>query len=46
VSELEDSWGSVLVSHSCENLVAEAGDNSGTQSKGNVRRWKPLPEDW
>jgi hypothetical protein len=25
-----------------EKLVAEAGDSSGTQRKGNVRRWKPL----
>jgi hypothetical protein len=23
-------------------VVAEAGDSSGTQRKGNVRRWKPL----
>jgi hypothetical protein len=29
----------------CEKLVAEAGDSSGTQKKGNVRRWKPLPSD-
>jgi hypothetical protein len=28
---------------SCEKLVAKAGDISGTQRKGNVRRWKPLP---
>jgi hypothetical protein len=27
---------------SWELLVAEAGDSSGTQRKGNVRRWKPL----
>jgi hypothetical protein len=26
-----------------EQLVAEAGYSSGTQRKGNVRRWKPLP---
>jgi hypothetical protein len=26
--------------------VIEAGDISGTQRKGNVRRWKPLPEMW
>jgi hypothetical protein len=26
-----------------EKLVAEAGDISGTQRKGNVLRWKPLP---
>jgi hypothetical protein len=24
-------------------LVDEAGDSSGTQRKGKVRRWKPLP---
>jgi hypothetical protein len=24
-------------------VVPEAGDSSGTQKKGNVRRWKPLP---
>jgi hypothetical protein len=28
-----------------EKLVAEAGDSSGTQRKGNVRRWKPLPSN-
>jgi hypothetical protein len=28
-----------------EKLVAEAGDSSGTQRKGNVRRWKPLPKN-
>jgi hypothetical protein len=32
-----------IESCSCENLVAEAGDSSGKQTKGNVRRWKPLP---
>jgi hypothetical protein len=26
-----------------EKLVAEARDSSGTQRKGNVHRWKPLP---
>jgi hypothetical protein len=25
--------------------VAEAGDSSGTERKGNVRRWKPLPSN-
>jgi hypothetical protein len=25
-----------------EKLVAETGDSSGTQRKGNVNRWKPL----
>jgi hypothetical protein len=43
VSELEDCCGSVVVSCCCENPAAEAGDSSGTQRKGNVRRWKPLP---
>jgi hypothetical protein len=27
-------------------LVAEAGNSSGTQRKGSVRCWKLLPEDW
>jgi hypothetical protein len=22
------------------------GDSSGTQRKGNVRHWKPVPDDW
>jgi hypothetical protein len=26
-----------------EMLVAQAGDSSGTHSKKNARRWKPLP---
>jgi hypothetical protein len=34
--------GSVLVSCCCEKLIAEVGDSSGSQSKENVRRWKPL----
>jgi hypothetical protein len=29
----------------CEELVAEPGDSSGIQGKGNVRRWKPLPNN-
>jgi hypothetical protein len=28
-----------------EKLVAEAGDSSETQSKENVRLWKPLPSN-
>jgi hypothetical protein len=28
-----------------EKLVAEVGDSSGTQRKGNVLRWKPLPSN-
>jgi hypothetical protein len=45
VSELKNYWGSVVVSCFCENVVAEAGDSSGTQRKGNVRSWKPLPSN-
>jgi hypothetical protein len=26
-------------------LIAEAGDSSGTQRKGNVYCWNPLPEN-
>jgi uncharacterized protein (DUF3084 family) len=26
-----------------EKLIAKGGDSSGTQRKGNIRRWKPLP---
>jgi hypothetical protein len=33
------------VSCCCEKLVAEAGDSVGTQRKGNVRHWKPLPSN-
>jgi hypothetical protein len=28
-----------------EKLVAEASGSAGTQWKGNVRRWKPLPSN-
>jgi hypothetical protein len=28
-----------------EKLLAEAGESSGTQRKGNVRNWKPLPSN-
>jgi hypothetical protein len=45
MSELEDCCGSVVVNCYCEKLVAEAGDSSGTQKKGNVRHWKPLPDN-
>jgi hypothetical protein len=34
---------SIVVSCCCEKVVTEVGDSSGTQRKGNVRRWKPLP---
>lgn len=27
-------------------LVAEAEDSLGIQGKGNVRLWKPVPENW
>jgi hypothetical protein len=43
VSELEDCWGSVVVSCCLQKLVPEAGDGPGTKRKRNVRRWKPLP---
>jgi hypothetical protein len=45
VSELEYCWCSVFVSCCCKKLVAEAGDSSGTQRMGNIRRWKPLPSN-
>jgi hypothetical protein len=37
-------WVRVSVVRS-EKLVAEAGESSGTQGKGNVRCWKPLPSN-
>jgi hypothetical protein len=38
---------SVVVICCCEKLVAEVGDLSGSQRKGNVRRCKPLRDnDW
>jgi hypothetical protein len=37
-------WGSD-VSYCCEKSAAEVGDSSGTQRKGVVRRWKPLPSN-
>jgi hypothetical protein len=33
------------VSCCCEMQVAEAGDSSGTQGKGNLRRRKSLPSN-
>jgi hypothetical protein len=42
ITELKNCWGSVVVSCCNEDLVAEAGVSSGTQTKGNVRCWKPL----
>jgi hypothetical protein len=44
-SEWDNSGSTVVVSCYCEKLIAEAGDSSGTQRKGNVRRWKPLPSN-
>ena len=37
VSELDNLWGSVVVSCCSQELVPEAGDSSGTQKKGNIR---------
>jgi hypothetical protein len=48
VSELvsNNCCGTVCVYCCCEKLVAEVGDNSGTQRKGNVcRLWKMLPSN-
>jgi hypothetical protein len=45
ISELERCCGSVVVSCCCEKLISEVGDHSRTQRKGNVRRWKPLPNN-
>jgi hypothetical protein len=36
--QLQNRWGSVVVSCCCGKLAAESGDSSGTQRKGNVRR--------
>jgi hypothetical protein len=33
---------SIILLERSEKLIAEAGDSSGTQRKGNFRRWKPL----
>jgi hypothetical protein len=45
VAEQLEGCGSAIVSFCSEELVAETGDSSGTQSKGNVRCWKPLPSN-
>jgi hypothetical protein len=39
----EDGCGTVVVSCCCYMLVSEAGGSAGTQKKGNIRCWKPLP---
>jgi hypothetical protein len=36
---------SVIVSCFRDKLVAEAGDGSGTQRKGNALNWEPLPSN-
>jgi hypothetical protein len=38
-------WATVEFAMNQELLWMKHGDSSGTQRKGNVRRWKPLPED-
>jgi hypothetical protein len=45
MSELEDCWGSVVVSCCCEKLVAESGDILQIQRKGNLHIRKPLPNN-
>jgi hypothetical protein len=40
--QLENCCGAVVMSCCCENLVAEAENRSGTQSKRKVNLWKPL----
>jgi hypothetical protein len=45
VGELDNRWGSVVVSCCCQKLLTETGESSGTQRKGNVRRCKPLPSN-
>jgi hypothetical protein len=46
VGELDNQWGSVIVSCCSYKLAAEARDSSGTQRKGNVHHWMSLPDDW
>jgi hypothetical protein len=41
----EESRGSLQADRQLRVAVAGAGDSSGTQRKGNVRRWKPLPSN-
>jgi hypothetical protein len=43
-SQINNYWGSVIVSCRCEKLVDENGDISGTQRKGEVRRWNHYQE--
>jgi hypothetical protein len=43
VSELDNFWISAVMSCCCDKLLAKVGDNSGSQKKRNIRRWKPLP---
>jgi hypothetical protein len=44
LQELDNCWGSVVVSCCCEKLVAETRDSSGTQRKQNICHWKLPPK--
>jgi hypothetical protein len=44
-SQSKNCWGSVIVSCCCEKLVVGTRDSSGTQRKGNIHHWKPLPSN-
>jgi hypothetical protein len=41
----EEIGGELVVICCCKKLIAEARDSSGTQRKGNVICWKPLPSN-
>jgi hypothetical protein len=45
MSEPEDYCRLVIMILCCDKVVAEPEDTSGTQRKGNFRRWKPLPSN-
>jgi hypothetical protein len=45
VSYIKDCCSSVVVSCCCEKLLSETRDSSGTQRKGNVQLWKPIPSN-
>jgi hypothetical protein len=45
VSQMKNRFGSAVESCCCEKLLVEAGDSSGTHSRGNVCHWKPLPSN-
>jgi hypothetical protein len=42
---MRELLGFSIVRCCCEKLVAEAGDSSGNQKKGDVLCWKPLPSN-